>query len=153
MKRLLLLLAGLALIGAAPGFALSADRSAVAQTSATLTVRPSDFGRILFDGRGYVLYAFTRDPSGRSACAGACAKAWPPYILRVGQALRAGSGIKSSALGTTRRNDGRRQVTYAGRPLYYYVGDRRPGQVTCQNIREFGGLWLVMRASGSLVRG
>jgi predicted lipoprotein with Yx(FWY)xxD motif len=156
MKRMLLVLSGLALLGAAPGFALAsapADESAVARARATLTVRPSDFGRILFDGRGYVLYAFTRDPSGRSACAEACAKAWPPYILRSGQALRAGSGTTSSLLRTTRRSDGTRQVTYAGRPLYYYVGDRRPGQVSCQNVREFGGLWLVVRASGSLVRG
>ena len=44
------------------------------------------------------------------------------------------------------------QVTYAGRPLYYYVGDRRPGQILCQNVSEFGGLWLVARANGTLVR-
>jgi len=155
MKRSLLLTM-LALLGAAPAFAPAAapaGGSAAAQARATLTVRSSDFGRILFDGRGYALYAFTRDPSGRSACTGACATAWPPYILRAGQTLRAGSGTTSALLGTTRRNDGARQVTYAGRPLYYYVGDRRPGQVLCQNIREFGGLWLVVRTSGSLVRG
>jgi predicted lipoprotein with Yx(FWY)xxD motif len=39
-------------------------------------------------------------------------------------------------------------VTYAGRPLYYYVGDKKPGQVLCQNVNEYGGLWLVMRPSG-----
>ena len=66
--------------------------------------------------------------------------------------LRAGSGVQRSKLGTIRRPDGRRQVTYAGKPLYYYVGDRRPGQVLCQNVREFGGLWLVERPNGSLVR-
>src|SRR5207245_1065452 len=103
----------------------------------------------LFDGRGFVLYAFTRD-RGRSSCSGACAKAWPPYLV-TGRA-RAEAGVKSSLLGTTRRPDGKVQVTYAGRPLYYYVGDRKPGQILCQNVNEFGGLWLVVRPNGRLVR-
>ena len=60
--------------------------------------------------------------------------------------------MKQSLLGTTRRRGGRLQVTYNGWPLYYYVGDRRPGQILCQNVREFGGLWLVVRPSGQLVR-
>ncbi len=56
-----------------------------------------------------------------------------------------------SLLGTLRRRNGRRQVTYNGWPLYYYVGDG-PGEVSCQNVREFGGLWLVVRPNGTLVR-
>jgi predicted lipoprotein with Yx(FWY)xxD motif len=120
-------------------------------TKPTLTVRSSAFGRILFDGRGRALYAFTKDPPrGRSTCYGACATAWPPYF-KAG-ALRAGTGVRRALIGTTRRRDGRTQITYADRPLYYYVGDRKPGQVLCQNVREFGGLWLVQRASGRLVR-
>jgi predicted lipoprotein with Yx(FWY)xxD motif len=97
-----------------------------------------------------VLYAFTHDRPGRSTCSGACAKAWPPYILR--GALRAGPGAKGSLISTTRRADGTRQVTYARRPLYYYVGDRKAGQILCQNVLEFGGLWLVVRGSGAPVR-
>lgn len=42
-------------------------------------------------------------------------------------------------------------MTYAGRPLYYYV-DRRPGQILCQDVFEFGGRWLVVRGDGRLVR-
>jgi predicted lipoprotein with Yx(FWY)xxD motif len=57
-----------------------------------------------------------------------------------------------SRLGTSRRRDGRLQVTYNGRPLYFYVGDKKPGQVLCQNVDEFGGTWLVVRPSGRLVR-
>jgi predicted lipoprotein with Yx(FWY)xxD motif len=116
----------------------------------TLTVKSSSYGRILFDGRGYVLYAFTRDARGRSACYSGCAKAWPVYFAKSG--LTAGKGVNRSLLGTTKRRDGRRQVTYAGRPLYYYVNDRRPGQILCQNVAEFGGTWLVVRATGKLVR-
>jgi predicted lipoprotein with Yx(FWY)xxD motif len=116
----------------------------------TITVRQSDYGRILFDGRGGALYAFTRDPGGRSVCTDACAASWPPYLLR--GSLRAGVGVEASLLGTTARPNGARQVTYAGRPLYYWVGDQEPGDVGCQNVVEFGGRWLVLRATGRLVR-
>jgi predicted lipoprotein with Yx(FWY)xxD motif len=60
--------------------------------------------------------------------------------------------VKSSLLGTTKRADGKTQVTYAERPVYYYIGDRKPGQVLCQNVNEFGGSWLVVRTNGQLVR-
>jgi predicted lipoprotein with Yx(FWY)xxD motif len=116
----------------------------------TVAVKASSFGRILFDGRGYVLYAFTRDPRGKSTCSGACARAWPPYVVT--SRPRAGAGVATRRLGTTRRADGSVQVTYAGRPLYYYVSDRKPGQILCQNVTEFGGAWRVVRPSGRLVK-
>ena len=123
--------------------------TAGASDRATITIRTSAYGKILFDGGGRALYAFTKDPRRRSTCAGACAKAWPPYVVTVRP--KAGAGVRPSLLGTTKRTDGRAQVTYNGRPLYYYVGDP-VGQVRCQNVSEFGGLWLVMRANGRLVR-
>jgi predicted lipoprotein with Yx(FWY)xxD motif len=142
MKTLLLSLA----VTAA---AVAAVPAASTSTAPTVSVRSSAYGPILFDGRGKALYAFTHDRrGGRSTCYGACARAWPPYLLR--GALKAGPRTKQSLLGSVRRRDGRRQVTYNGRPLYYYVGDG-PGQVKCQNVDEFGGLWLVVRASGRLV--
>ena len=123
--------------------------SSSAADRATVTAHGSKFGRILFDGRGFALYAFTKD-RGRSACTGACARAWPPYVVKTRP--RAGTGTTASLLGTIRRVDGSRQVTYAGKPLYYYVGDREPFQVLCQNVLEFGGLWLVVRPTGATVR-
>jgi predicted lipoprotein with Yx(FWY)xxD motif len=131
----------------------SASSGALASAQAprsTLTARPSSYGRILFDGRGYALYGFTRDPRGKSVCTGACAKAWPPYVVKAGP--HAAAGVKARLLGTMRRADGAVQVTYAGRALYYYVGDRKPRQVLCQNVSEFGGIWRVIRPSGTLVR-
>ena len=116
----------------------------------TLTARSSSFGKALFDGRGFVLYAFTRDKRA-SACYGACAKAWPPYFAPKGE-LKVGAGLKRALLGTVRRRNGRRQVTYAGKPLYFYVGDTRPGQILCQDVVEFGGRWLIVRPSGAYLR-
>jgi predicted lipoprotein with Yx(FWY)xxD motif len=115
----------------------------------TLRAGPSSFGRILFDGRGFALYAFTRDPRGKSVCTGACARAWPPYLVKTRP--QAGSGVKARLLGTTKGAGGKLQVTYAGRALYYYVGDRNAGQILCQNVTEFGGVWRVVRPDGRLV--
>jgi predicted lipoprotein with Yx(FWY)xxD motif len=145
--RIRLLLVVLAVAATAAGGVAAAATHA---SRATVTARSSTYGRILFDGRGFVVYAFTRDPRGRSVCSGTCATAWPPYLVK-GRA-RAAAGVKSSKLGTTKRADGKLQVTYAGRPLYYYIGDRKPGQILCQNVKEFGGIWLVVRANGELVR-
>jgi predicted lipoprotein with Yx(FWY)xxD motif len=141
--RTIALLAALASVLVLTGKAGAADRS-------TLTVHGSNYGQVLVDGRGFALYVFTRDRHGKSACSGACAAAWPPYLVK--QAAKAGAGTRSTLLGTTKRSDGTLQVTYAGRPLYYYVGDRSPGQILCQNVSEYGGLWLVVRASGIPVR-
>jgi predicted lipoprotein with Yx(FWY)xxD motif len=122
----------------------------VAAGEASIAVGKSNFGAILFDGRGFALYAFTRDPARRATCYTACAKAWPPFVVSAKPA--AGKGTKAALIGVARRTDGKLQATYAGRPLYYYVGDAKPGIVLCQNVREFGGLWLVVRGSGTLVR-
>jgi predicted lipoprotein with Yx(FWY)xxD motif len=122
---------------------------AVLLAAATIAVHPSSYGPILFDGKGFALYAFTKDPRGRSRCSGACAAAWPPFI--VPRAARAGAGARRSLVGVARRADGRYQATYAGRPLYYYIGDRKPGQILCQNVPEFGGIWRVVRGDGALV--
>jgi predicted lipoprotein with Yx(FWY)xxD motif len=141
LRLLVVPFAAAAFVGAAP--------SAAQAPPPTIAAKSSSFGRILFDGRGFVLYGFTRDPRGKSACSGACARAWPPYV--VNSTPRAGVGAAARLVGTTRRKNGSLQVTYAGRPLYYYVGDRKPGQILCQNVTEFGGAWRVVRPSGRLV--
>jgi predicted lipoprotein with Yx(FWY)xxD motif len=128
------------------------DAGAAAEMKAkpTLIVRSTQFGRILFDGRGQALYGFTRDRrGGPSRCYGECAKAWPVYYRK--GPLTAGKGVKASLIGTTRRTDGRRQITYNGWPLYFYAHEGL-GEVKCQNVFGFGGLWLVARPDGTLVR-
>jgi predicted lipoprotein with Yx(FWY)xxD motif len=120
-----------------------------AQAGARVTAKSSRFGKVLFDGRGYALYLFGADGRKRSTCYGACAKAWPPFFTKSKPV--AGPGVRAGLLGTTRRRDGRLQVTYAGHPLYYYVDDGR-GEIKCQNVSEFGGLWLVVAPNGKAVR-
>jgi predicted lipoprotein with Yx(FWY)xxD motif len=133
----------------------SASDSSPAETSrakqtTTVKVMQTRYGRMLVDGKGRALYLFTKEGGPKARCYGGCAQAWPVFYAP-GQ-VRAGRGAKGSLIGTTRRRDGRRQVTYAGHPLYYYVTDRKPGEVTCQNVVEFGGTWLVVAPSGAAIR-
>ena len=139
MRRLLVLIP-LLVIAALPVDVAFATRGA------TITTRNvGSFGRVLVDGRGVPLYSFTRDKGSSSRCYGACAAAWPVTYAKGTPVAR--GGVKRSLLGRKRRNDGRFQVTYAGRPLYFYVSDS-PGVALCHNVREFGGLWLLERANG-----
>lgn len=108
----------------------------------------SEFGRVVADRRGEALYLFERERGPKARCYGACASAWPP-ALTSGRPS-AGAGAEASLLGTTRRADGKLQVTYAGHPLYYYVGDS-PGTILCNDVVEFGGTWLVVEPSGKAV--
>ena len=143
MKKLLVLLLVAASIPVA-------GASGSTEAGQTLKLRNTRYGPILFDGRDRVLYGFTRDKrGGKSTCYGACATAWPVYFAK--GKVRAMRGVKQSLIGTVRRRNGRLQVTYNGWPLYFYAHEG-PREVKCQNVNEFGGLWLVVKASGKLVR-
>jgi predicted lipoprotein with Yx(FWY)xxD motif len=112
----------------------------------TVAVAKSRLGSILVDSRGITLYDFVKDKRGTSSCYGACAALWPPLITK--GKPHAGHGVRASLLGTTRRKDGKLEVTYNHHPLYYYVSDRKPGQTTGQRLNQFGGLWWVLSPSG-----
>ena len=106
--RTLVIAAALCALGLlAPGATATPARS-------SLEVGKSRYGPVLYDGRGFVLYAFTHDRRGRSRCSGACAQAWPPYLVRAPSRRQ---GCRQSLIATVRRADGSKQVTYAGRPL------------------------------------
>jgi predicted lipoprotein with Yx(FWY)xxD motif len=111
-----------------------------------LKLRSSQFGPVLFDGRDRALYLFTRDPKNKTRCYGECAVAWPPFYAK-GKA-RAGRGVDRSLIGTIKRRDGRRQVTYKGQALYFYEHDPK-GQVLCNDVVEFGGTWFAVDAKGN----
>lgn len=113
---------------------------------ARLHIAKTHLGRILVDSRGITLYDFVKDRGKTSVCYGACAALWPPLITH-GHPI-AGHGVHRSLLGTTKRNDGKLQVTYGGHPLYYFVTDRKPGQTTGQGVNQFGGPWWVLSPKG-----
>lgn len=136
------LIAAVAVAATAAAFALAADTG----SSAKVAIGRSPLGRILVDGKGITLYDFPPDKGTTSVCYGACAALWPP-LLTHGKPI-AGPGVRASLLGTTKRKDGKLEVTYGGHPLYYFVTDRKPGQTTGQGVNQFGGPWWVLSAAG-----
>src|SRR5262249_27499153 len=104
----------------------------------------------LVDSHGKTLYIWAHDKGARSTCYGDCAEYWPPVLTR-GKPGAVG-GAQGALLGTSRRSDGRVQVTYAGHPLYYFVQDRRPGQTTGEGLTGFGGRWDPVSATGAAVQ-
>ena len=122
-------------VGAAPAMAAGTK----------ITARSSPFGTMLWGPGPQAIYIFQRDRRNLSRCYGQCAELWPPVYTT--DRPVAGRGVRRSLLGTTRRRDGRRQVTYAGKPLYYYANERT-GQVRCHRVNLNGGLWWVIGTNG-----
>jgi predicted lipoprotein with Yx(FWY)xxD motif len=141
--------------GGASGYgsrAPSPSTSPVPAGSGTaLALRSTSLGTILTDGRGFTVYDFEADKGTTSACSGACATAWPP-VPATGATPEVGTGVQKSLVGQTTRADGTQQLTYGGRPLYYYAGDSAPQSTTGQGSESFGAPWYVLTASGQEVK-
>lgn len=120
-----------------------------AHKGAVVALRKTTLGRVLVDARGRTLYLFKKDRKGMSACDAACAKFWPPLVSR--SAPLAGAGVHKSLLGQSKRKDGRSQVTYAGHPLYTFLGDKAAGQTSGEGLTNFGAEWDALAASGHTV--
>ena len=158
MKRLLLLaiapaLAALVVAGCGGGSSSSTQQSstqskaaAPSGAAATVSLRKLNVGNALVDSQGRTLYLFEADKGPMSTCNGACASLWPPDMTS--GKPNAGPGVDAAKLGTTKRSDGTLEVTYNGHPLYYFVTDRKPGQITGQGVDQFGGPWWVLSAAG-----
>jgi predicted lipoprotein with Yx(FWY)xxD motif len=132
--------------GAAPAAPASPSAAGIA---ATVDLHASSLGQILVDAQGRTLYLFEADKGGKSVCDGPCATIWPP-LLSTG-APQASMGATTSLIGTTTRTDGGTQVTYAGHPLYYFAGDKAAGDVTGQDIDQFGAKWYVIGKDGKKI--
>jgi predicted lipoprotein with Yx(FWY)xxD motif len=96
-------------------------------------------GAILVNKEGLTLYAFDEDEDMKSNCYGVCAENWPPFLLE--ESLSIGSYIGKDAINTTLRDDGTEQVTYEGMPLYTWINDEAPGDVTGDGVN---GTWHVI---------
>jgi predicted lipoprotein with Yx(FWY)xxD motif len=131
------------------GLSIAAASSTSAGGGTKVGVASSKLGRILVDAHGRTLYLFARDRNGMSSCSGSCAVYWPPLIAS--GKPRAVAGAKASLLGTTRRADGRLQVTYRNHPLYRYAGDAQKGQTSGQGLDTSGGKWWVLSPAGNKI--
>jgi predicted lipoprotein with Yx(FWY)xxD motif len=121
------------------------DAERPARQGRVIITGDSQFGPMLFDRSGQAIYLFDKETSSTPRCYGACAEAWPPVLTAGPPQARGGAEV--SLLGTVRRRDGRTQVTYDGQPLYFYAHEGK-NQVLCHDIREYGGLWLVVTPEG-----
>jgi predicted lipoprotein with Yx(FWY)xxD motif len=126
MKRILIGLAAVVMIASS---AVAAEPWKILKTSA---------GAIWTNQSGMTLYVFDRDHRDRSSCYGQCEYVWPPF--------RAGANARAIGEWTiVTRKDGTRMWAYDGHPLYTYIRDKRPGQVTGNGVYQFGALWHVVR--------
>ncbi|MGH3095009.1 MAG: COG4315 family predicted lipoprotein [Streptosporangiales bacterium] len=142
--------AGIAALVLAAGAACgggSGSQQGGSGSAATVALAGSDYGKILTGKDGKTLYMYDPDKQGKSTCYGGCASAWPPLTVKSDPV--AGKGVRDKLLGTVKRKDGSKQVTYNDWPLYYWANDSSAGDVTGQGVDN---IWWVVRADGKPVR-
>ena len=140
---------GTALLLVAAVQAATSSRAGTHAAGAFVGLKKTALGTILVDARGRTLYLFEKDRNGVSMCTSACAKNWPPLTSHA--TPRAGKGVHQSLLRLARSRNGARQVTYAGHPLYTFVGDKRSGQTAGEGLDVFGAEWYTVAANGHKV--
>jgi len=126
----------------ATGFAIStagATTNRATRRVVISTVKNARLGTILVSGK--TLY--TLKPS-KAGCTGSCTKFWPELTLPKGVAkATAGKGVNAKKLGIVNRPKGVRQVTYSGKALYWFSGDKAAGQVHGNGLKDAWGTWSV----------
>ena len=142
--------AAIALIAAAIFLLHPPKLYAAGASGALVSTAKTGLGRILVDSSGRTLYLFGKDARGKSACSGKCAGYWPPLITS--GRPRAAGAAKPSLIGTTKRADGRLQVTYNHHPLYRFAQDTKKGQTHGEGIDAFGGHWYVVSPAGAAIK-
>ncbi|EIM27794.1 COG4315 family predicted lipoprotein [Microvirga lotononidis] len=109
--------------------ALVAASAVLAQSAAPAKVADTSKGKALVDAKGMTLYTFDRDTAGKPACNGQCAQNWPPLMA-------AGGAAASGDWSVVTRDDGAKQWAYKGKPLYLWVKDTKPGEVTGDGVNN-----------------
>ena len=128
---------------------LTAAVASAAGGTAVEVEKTAKLGKVVATAQGRTLYLFRADHGTTSACYGQCAKYWPP-LLTSGKPVAHGRVI-ASLLGTTKRKDGKLQVTYKGHPLYTFLEDKKPGQTTGEGSTNFGASWYALAPSGATI--
>ncbi|MFE3176678.1 hypothetical protein ACFXPA_03860 [Amycolatopsis sp. NPDC059090] len=135
---LLAALAGAGLFAAACGGGTSGTGGSTAAPPAAPTH--------LTDSKGDTIYVFAADHNGQSACTASCASYWPP--VAAGTQL---TGPAQGSIGSITRQDGSKQETLSGHPLYRYLGDHSAGQTNGQGLNLSGGLWWMVAPDGTAI--
>ena len=141
MHRVVRLTGPLALAGLV---SLGSSFGAQARTTAALVKTTP--ARMLVDARGMTLYVFAPDKKNQSVCYGSCAQFWPPVIVPTGTTVPTTMAGITGKFGATKRTNGKRQLTFDGAPLYTFVRDKKPGQMTGQGLDIAGGYWWIVVA-------
>jgi predicted lipoprotein with Yx(FWY)xxD motif len=95
-------------------------------------------GRYLTDGKGMTLYYFKNDAKDKNSCTGPCLEKWIPYYA---ETLTAPAGSDAKEFSSFTRADGKKQSTFKGWPLYYFAGDKKPGDTNGQGVKD---VWFVI---------
>jgi predicted lipoprotein with Yx(FWY)xxD motif len=111
-----------------------------------ISLAQTPVGKALVDANGRTLYLFANDTPNVSRLSAAGRAVWPPFTSATLPAATAGAS--AAQVGTIASS---KQITYNGHPLYYYVGDQRPGQTAGQGLNQFGARWYVLSASGAAI--
>jgi predicted lipoprotein with Yx(FWY)xxD motif len=148
-SRIVVMLTFTAMLGVAGFLVAGSIARSATQANGTVSLSKTKLGEVLVNSKGHTLYMFSKDKNGKSSCSGSCAKFWPPY-LQHGK-VTAGSGVKASLLGTTRRSNGSMQITYKKHPLYGFALDKKAGQTNGEGQVAFGGKWYAVSAKGAAV--
>ena len=149
LPRLIIAAAAVAILAAASLAFHPATTHAAQAKGAVVSTAKTSLGRIIVNANGRTLYLFEKDHNGKSACSGECAAFWPPLITS-GKPIVTG-GARASLIGTTRRADGRLQVTYNHHPLYTFVKDKKAGQTSGEGVNAFGAGWDVLSPAGAKI--
>jgi len=121
--------------------------AATTQPEAAINVATdAKLGKILVDGKGMTLYVFMKDEPDKSNCSGKCIENWPPLLIQGHPTL--GEGVDDSMVGTVTLADGSTVVTYDHMPLYTFIKDKAPGDITGQGSND---VWYVVAPDGKAV--
>jgi len=127
----------------------SASAAAPVAKRPPVTTAKSALGPILVDAKGRTVYVFMADSPGRSTCTGQCLTYWPAVVAPA--KLPAAAAGVTGKLGSITRDDGTRQLTINGWPLYTYAGDTKAGMTSGQGSSGSGAKWWVVSPAGKKI--
>ena len=131
-----------------------ASATPTAHTARTqkIQLRHTSLGNVIVDSSGFTLYRFSKDSGKQNMClkTSECSTTWP--ALETSGQPTVGPGLKASLVSMIALPGGKRQVTYAGHPLYRYAAGTERGETSYAGVKQFGGTWFAVSASGATVK-